>query len=109
MALDIVSLVQPMLDAAKPMLVKSWGEAKDYAQSEARKMGETLASIEQLSAKGQITKDQAEALLDMQRHAMQAVLLTIEGIGLIAAQNAINAALGAIAPVVNKALGWPLL
>lgn len=109
MALDTASLIQPMLDAVQPVLKKSWGEAKDYAQSEARKIAETLATIEQLSAKKQITQPQASALLDMQKNATRAVMLTLEGIGLIAAQNAINAALKAIAPTVNKALGWSLI
>jgi len=40
---------------------------------------------------------------------MQAVLLAVEGIGLIAAQNVINAALGAVKEAVNKAIGFALL
>ena len=44
-----------------------------------------------------------------EKQATQAVLLTIEGIGLITAQQAINAAIGAVREVVNKALGFALL
>lgn len=56
-----------------------------------------------------INEDQARALLDMQRHATQAVLLTIEGIGLLAAQRAVAAGLGAVSAVVNGVIGFALV
>jgi hypothetical protein len=109
MTLNANDLVGPMLSAINPVLSKYWGDVKDYAETESEKMASTLAKIAELKASNQIDEQQAEALLDMQKHAMQAVLLTVEGIGLIAAQNAINAGLGAIKDVVNKAIGFPLL
>jgi uncharacterized membrane protein len=72
-------------------------------------MAQTLSHIEELNGAGKITKDEAGALVGMQKHAMQAVLLTVEGIGLVAAQQAINSAMGAISGIVNKALGWALI
>lgn len=109
MALDAKDLLGPILSAIKPVLNKYWGDVKDYAQAEAEKMAKTLATITELRIANKIDDQQAQALLDMQKHSMQAVLLAVEGIGLIAAQNAINAALAAVKDVVNKAIGFALL
>jgi hypothetical protein len=109
MALDIEALIGPMLSAIKPVLNKYWSDVKDYAETEAEKMAKTLATITELHVAGKIDEQQAQALLDMQKHSMQAVVLAIEGIGVVAAQNSINAALGAVKDVVNKAIGFPLL
>jgi hypothetical protein len=109
MALNVESLVGSIVQAVKPVLAKHWSEVEPYAKTEAQKMAHALANITQLVASKSIDEGQAKALLDMQKHASQAVLLTIEGIGLIAAQNAINAALGAVKGVVNGAIGFPLL
>ena len=40
---------------------------------------------------------------------MQTVLLTIEGLGIVAVQNAINAALSVVKDTVNTAIGFTLL
>jgi len=109
MSLDANNLIGPMLNAIKPILNKYWDNVKDYAETEAEKMAKTLANITELFVAKKIDDQQAQALIDMQKHAMQAVLLAVEGIGLIAAQNAINAALGAVKDVVNKAIGFSLL
>ena len=109
MALDAKELLTAMLNAMEPIIGKYWDVTKDYAKTESSKMGKTLALIESLWAKQKIDKVQAKALLEMQKQATQAVLLAIEGIGLICAQKAINAALAAIKTTVNKALGFALL
>ncbi len=109
MALDPKDLLGPILKAIKPILSKYWSDVKDYAETEAEKMATTLANITELRVTGKINDQQAGALVDMQKHSMQAVLLAVEGIGLIAAQSAINAALAAVKTVVNKAIGFALL
>jgi len=109
MALDLEDLSKAILSAVVPVLKKGGKDAKDFAEMESAKMAQTLVSIEQLFAQGTINEDQAKALLDMQKNAAQAVLLAVEGIGILTAQRAVNAALGAVATVVNTALGFPLL
>jgi hypothetical protein len=109
MSLNPQDLIGPVLGAVKPALGKAWSDVEPFAATEATKLAHTLANIAALKANNQINEDQASALLDMQKQAMQSVLLAVEGIGLIAAQNAINAALGAIKDVVNKALGFALI
>lgn len=56
-----------------------------------------------------LTKEQAEILLKMQAHASQAVVTSVETVGMIAAQDAINATVGVLKDAVNKAAGIVLL
>ncbi len=109
MALDVDSLATPMLNAALPLLKQDASDAESFAKTEFTKLAQTLVSIEAQLAAGQITQDQASLLLDMQKNASRAVLLALKGMALVAAQNAINAALGAIGGIVNKALGFALI
>lgn len=111
MALDVDALASKMLSAALPLLRKDAQTAESFAKTEFTKMAQTLASIgEQLASEPQqITQQQAALLFDMQKHAARNVLLTLEGLGLLAVEAAINAALGVIKATVNKALGFALL
>src|SRR6185369_5364771 len=98
-----------ILAAMKTVLKKWWKVAKDYAEMESKKLAQTLVSIEAMALTNSIKQDQAELLLDMEKHAARSVLLTIEGIGLIAAQQAIDAGLQVVAQSVNKAVGFALI
>lgn len=109
MSLSVSGLARAMVDAARGKLTKHWPDVKEYAKSEAKKTAETLALIERLVLTNEINAKQAKALLSMQRNSAQSVLLTIEGLGLLTAESAINAALGAVRDTVNKALGFALL
>jgi len=109
MALNVKSLAAAMLGAAQGKLQEHWPEVREYAETETRKTADTLASIERLLLAGQINSKQAKALLRMQRNSAQSVLLTIEGLGLLTVESAINAALGAVRDTVNGAVGFALL
>ena len=109
MAIDVAELAKTMLQASRGKLKKHWPSIKEYAAAEAHKTAETFAMIEKLRAAGQISPAEARLLLDMQRNAAKAVLLTVEGLGLLAAEGAINAAVKAVRTPVNRALGFELL
>jgi len=109
MALNIDVLAKAIFGAVRPVLKKHWKDAKDYAEIESRKMAETLEKVAKMLAAGKINEEQATVLVEMQTNAMRAVLLTVEGIGLIAAQNATNAAIDAVRDTVNGAVGFELL
>ncbi len=108
-ALDIEALVKQMATVASGVLKAKWPEIQSYANTEFKKLGETVKLIAEEKAKGQISEEEALLLLDMQKSAMRSVLVTSEGIGILAAEEAINAALGAVRDVVNSAIGWTLL
>lgn len=109
MKVPIDKLISAMAAAARPSLETGGQEARAYAESESTKMAHTLSTIIDLKLSGQIDEGQAAALVEMQKQAAVAVFCAVAGIGLVAAQNAINAALDAIRNIVNEAIKFPLL
>jgi hypothetical protein len=108
-ALDVQSLATQMLAVAVPMLKKDAQDAESFAKAEFTKIAQTIASIGEQLAANQINQQQAVLLLNMQKLASQNVLLTLQGLALLAVEAAINAALGAIKSAVNTALGFALI
>lgn len=109
MSLNISELAANMLDAAKQVLSEKWPEIEIYAESETKKLAESLAMIEKLKLAGKINEEQAKLLLDIQKNATRIVLLAIEGLGILAVEQALNAAFKSVKEVVNAALGFLLL
>lgn len=109
MALKTSDLVRDMLAAARGELEDKWPEVKIYAETEAKKFAQTLVMIEKLKVAGRISKKQADLLLDMQKQTSRVVLLTIEGLSLLTAEAALNAAIRSIRDAVNDGIGWKLI
>lgn len=109
MNLDAISLGKDILAALNGSLVAKWPDAKEYGETEAKKLAQTLVMIGTLKATGKINKEQAELHLEMQKNATRMVLMTIEGLGILAAEGAINSALNAVKDTVNKEIGFTLL
>ncbi len=108
--LNVEGLVQEMVRAAAGVLKKKqWRDVGVYAEGEFRKLAQTVTTIASLRTRRRITRKQAKLLLEMQHNAMRSVLLTVEGIGILAAEEAINAALAAGRDTINRAIGWRLL
>ena len=108
-SLDIGAIAAAMVSASKASLQKSWPKVKDYVTVESQKLALTFAQIETMRATGKVTEGEAQILFEMQKNATRAVLLAVKGMGLIAVEEAINAALGAVSDIVNGALGFKLL
>jgi subtilase family serine protease len=109
MALDVGTLATQMLGAALPILEKDAEDAKSFAQTEFTKIAQTIVSIGEQLAAGQINQAQAVLLLDMQKSASRSVLLALQGLALLAVEAAINAALGVVKTAVNTAIGFALI
>ena len=109
MGLRVSTLVKDMLAAAKAEVEEDWPAVKIYAETEAKKLAQTLVLIEKLKASDKITKKQAGILLDMQKQTSRVVLLTIEGLTLLASEAAINAAIKSVRDTVNNTIGWRLI
>ena len=109
MALDIEKIAKDMLAAALPLLGKAGQDADAFAKVEFTKIAHTIVAIGEDLAARRIDQQQAELLLDMQKLASRNVLLTIEGLGLLAVEAALNAALDVIKKAVNTALGVVLI
>jgi len=98
-----------MATAAAGVLGSKWPGVRSFATTEFQKIAQTVASIGTQVASGEISTDQAAILLDMQENASRAVLASLEGMTLIAAEQAINAALAAVKGVVNTFVGFALI
>jgi hypothetical protein len=109
MSLDVTQLGKDILAAFNGALGEKWPDIREYGEAEAKKLAQTLVMIETLKFSGKITKEQAALHLDIQKNATRTVLMTIEGLGILAAEAAITAALNVVKDSVNTAVGFSLL
>jgi hypothetical protein len=107
--IDYSELVKKMLDAAKGVLSEHWNEARPYAEKEFSSLAANVKLIASLKAEDKITEEQARLYMDIQKSSIRVVLLTIQGLGILAVESAINAALDIIRSTVNTAIGWNIL
>jgi len=107
--IEIAELLNSMLEGVKKSLEKKWPRVRDLATSEFKKFAQNIEDIKAMKKKRSITRQQALLQLDIQKNSIKTVLLTEEGLGLLAVEAAINAALDAVRSTVNKAIGWALI
>jgi hypothetical protein len=107
--IDVSELVTNMLNAAKDVLGRKWPEAKDYAETAFAQIGEAISFIETQRALGKMPDEKARLHLEIQKNTSKTVMLTLEGLGTVAVEAAINAALKVIKDTVNTALGFVLI
>jgi hypothetical protein len=107
--LDVNRLLEEMLAAAKTSFADQWPTAKDLAISSLKKLAVSFVEIEKMKLNGTITDEQVRLLLSMDKNTFRIVLLSIEGLGLLAVENALNAALNIVRDTVNTAVGFVLL
>jgi hypothetical protein len=107
--IDVADLVSKMVKAALGALQKRTPEIRDYAETAFQHIGEAIRFIEAQRLAGRMTEDQARLHLEMQKNTARTILLAIEGLGLLAVEAAINAALAVMKDAVNTALKFPLL
>jgi hypothetical protein len=103
------NLGDKMLEAAKTSLGSKFASVRQFAKAEAEKIAITLKMIIEASATNDISKSEAKMLLNQQKIAASAVLTAVEGMGIAAAQAAINAALKVVKDFVNGKVGFALL
>src|SRR5579864_6283360 len=96
MVLDVGTLAAQMLGAALPILKKDAQDAESFAKMEFTKIAQTIVSIGEQVALGQINPQQAGLLLEMQTSASRNVLLCLQGLALLTVEEAINAALDVV-------------
>lgn len=107
--IDLNQLLKEMTESAKKVLKSKWKEIKPFAEQQLKSFAENIKLIAVLKAKGKITEEQARLHLTIQKESARTVLLAMEGIGIVTAENAINAALKVVQTTVNNSIGWALL
>ena len=103
--LDINKVASDMLQASAGALVKGGEQASEYASHEYAQFIEDIEHVQTMAEEGTISAAEAQALVDQHKMSMQAVLLCVEGLGVVAVQNAINAALKVLNTAIAAALG----
>jgi hypothetical protein len=108
-SIKVDQLVASMMQAAQGVLAHKWPEARDYAETEFRKIGEAIAFVEAQRALNLMNDEKARLHLEMQKNAATSVLLALKGLGILTVEAAINAALDVVRTAVNSALGFALI
>ena len=109
MALDVNLILNQMLGAAKTSFASKWPKAQDLATTSFKALAQNIVDIERMHLAGTITNEQADLLIDMQKHTAKIVLQAVKGLTKLAVEAAINAALDVIKDTVNTAIGFSLL
>ena len=109
MSLDTSQLAKDMMNAIQGVLSEKWPKIKDYGEAESKKLADAIAKVEKLKLQHKIDDEEARLQFNIQKNASRTVLLTIEGLGEIAAEEAINAAMNVVKDTVNTALGFTLI
>jgi len=108
-SLKVDELVGAMQLAASGVLKSKWSTASAYSETEFKKLALAAGMIETGTLSGEISKEEAVLLWDMQKNAARSVLLTIEGLGVLAAEEAINIAIAAVKGAINSAVRFDLI
>ena len=108
-SIDFYSMLSQMVDAAKTSLDKKWPTVEALATSSLKSIAQNIIDIEIMTAENIITQEQSVLKIKLQQNAFRTMLLTQEGIGLLAAEQALNAVTDIIRGTVNKAIGFVLL
>ena len=109
MSISVGNIIGPMLEAMETTFDNQWPKIQGFAESETKKLAETLAQISRLFVEGRISQVEAGVLLEIQKNTARTVMLTVEGMGLILVEAAINSALDAVSSVINTALGFSFI
>jgi hypothetical protein len=107
--LDPQDLFNTMVAAVRTSIGQDVPAARKYIESSARALAANTKEVADWLATGEITVDEAQALMRMHERSAKMALTAAETIGLAMAERAINAAIDAVAAAVNKALGLALL
>jgi hypothetical protein len=106
--LDVGALGTAMIEAARATLGKR-GPVLATAEMELRRLAGALADIGALLATGAIDQDRARTLANIHRLSVRSVLRSVEGLGLLAADQALQAVTGVAAATLNRIVGFKLL
>lgn len=106
--LDLNKILADAVALAKNETGKAWKKVEPYAEHEFTQFAESVQFITQLFLAGKISEDDFKARLQFQKMALSTVLTTIEGIGIIAAQNVVNGVLDILRNAVQASFGLAL-
>ena len=107
--LDTNKLLNDMFNAIKQSLGDKLPAIESLAKTELKKIAQNLVDIEQMKVDGILSQEKAKLQIEFQKNVLKTILLTEEGLGLLAVEAAIKSALDVVRGVVNRALGFAIL
>lgn len=102
--IDFIQIVDDSLALAKKEVGTAWKKLKPFAEHEFQQFAENAVFLAKLKLAGTIDDPELKARLEIQRIALNNVLLSIKGIGLVTAQNVVNGVLGILSGAISKTL-----
>lgn len=106
--IDVKALGASMIDAARAALAGR-GPVLQATEMELRRLARALADIGALLARGEIDQERARDLANIHRLSVRSVLRSVEGLGVLAADQTLQAVTGVAASVLNRIVGFKLL
>ena len=107
--IDVGALTGEIGSAMAAALAGGGKTAAIYAKNEAEKIAISIRQIGELYASGLIDAEEARLKLDIQKNTSRTMLLAVKEIGILTAEQAINAGMNVVRDAVNTALGFALL
>ncbi len=106
---DIQKVGKDMITASKTSLGDKFTEAKPFAELSFKQLAQNLALITELRITNVIDDQKAKLHLDLYKSTVKINLLAIEGLGIIAVEEAINSALAVVKDLVNSTIGFAII
>jgi hypothetical protein len=108
MALDIHQILTDSLNASKEIAGQAWKDVKPFAEHESKQFAEDVEFLVQLKADGIIDDEEFKARFSFLKLGFTNVFLAIKGIGILQAQNIVNAIIGIVSQSVLSAFNIAL-
>jgi len=109
MQLDVSALTNTMTVAVRGAIGDRWSMLQELAEKELGKLAQTLEDVNEMYAGGRIDQGRAWDLVEIQRNTALTVLRGVQGIGLLTARGAVDAAARAAGEVVNRLIGFKVI
>lgn len=102
--LDYKSVAKDMIAAMEPVVKDHISDIRELAEDELEDFAKRSAILTKKVKDGKLSQRQAEAILRIRRNAVETVLISIAGISVVAAQDAINAALSVLKDAISSVI-----
>jgi hypothetical protein len=107
--MNVNALGDGMIAAARTALAARKPALQEVSELELRWLATALGGISGLLATGTIDPGRAQLLTGFHELTMRSVLRSIEGLGILAADQTLQAVLGVAGGAVNRVVGFRLL
>lgn len=102
MDIDFKKIGKDMLDAIKNVVGDDLNDIQDMLDDELEDFAKRTAILTEKVFKKELSAEQAKSILKIRKNAVETVILSAAGIGILAAEKAINAAIDVLKGVITQ-------